>query len=352
MSISLNFSKGSKQREQFINLCKDTISGKITQYGKSVDEGNEIISKTFKELLGTDKLDYKSMRYNPNLGTAFSLIEEVVEIKIQEGFKNNPFFNSVVEFKNVKIGDRPEFYIKHNESIMLHKVSAGNWDTVRRKLNAGQRFLIPTDYYTAKVYTEFEQMISGRVSFTDLIDSVYEGLKEKIAEQIALVFMDSFTSLPEKFKHAGTFDLKEFRKLIAKVKALNPNSTIKLCGTATALGNIPDTLGKTASFLFSDDMKKEINNKGILSVWEGHQLVEIPQVFVQDGDFEFGVRDDIIYIMAGDEKPVKFVTEGDLIIFDSQNPMARQDMTMEFQPQIKMGVGVLLNKYFASYRIK
>ncbi len=348
----INFSNGSKEREQFINICKDTINGDVTKYGKTIEEGNETIAKTFKDLLGTDKLDYKAMRYNPNLATAFSLIEEVVELKIREGFRNNPFFTNFVEFKNLKFGDRPEFYVESQNAVLFNKVSAGNWDVSRHKFNKGQRFLIPTDWYTSKVYTEFEQMVSGRISFTDLIKDVYEGLKEKIAEVIAVTFMDSFTSLPEKFRHAGNFDLKELRKLINLVKASNPNSTIKLCGTATALGNIPDTLGKTASFLFSEDMKNEINNTGIMRVWEGHQLIEIPQTFIQDGDFTFGVRDDVIYIMTGDEKPIKLVIEGDIVVMESNDPSSRQDMTFEFQPNIKFGVGVVLNKYFGSYRIK
>ena len=248
--------------------------------------------------------------------------------------------------------DRPEFYVEHTEAISLSKVSAGNLDVERRKLNKGTRFTIPVDDYSAKIYTEFEQMVSGRVSFVDFINKVYEGLKETIANAIAVLFMDTFRHLPTKFVHTGNFDLKEFRKVIKMVKTANPNATIKLCGTSTALGNIPDTLGKTASFLFSEDMKNELNNKGIMRVWEGNQLIEIPQTFIQDGDFEFGVRDDVIYIMAGDEKPIKVVREGETVIIDSQDPTVRKDMTIEYQVLIRMGFGIILNKYFGAFKIK
>ena len=107
------YSKGTKERENFINLCKDTITGKVTKYGRTVEEANEKIAQVFKELLGTDKLDYKAMRHNPNLGTAFSLIEEVVDLKVEEGFRNNPFFTNFVEFKDMNYGETNLFTLSN-----------------------------------------------------------------------------------------------------------------------------------------------------------------------------------------------------------------------------------------------
>lgn len=348
----IRYEKGSKERGELIKLCVDTIKGVSNQFDQRLNPtvANDLIRKAFVEILGTDKFDYKSMRRNENLITAFEIIEQVVDIKIEDGFRNNPFFKGFVEFKNTAWGDRSEFYVENPHSILISEVSGGNWNLNRQRLNAGDTFIVPTKWYGAKVFEEFERMLAGRVDFIDLIRKVEESIQEKMGENIANQFMGSFEVIPTEFKHTGNLDVQELLKLIRKVSTANPKSTPIIAGTRTALDLLPDAMGQSASFLFSDSMKDDINKTGILQTWRGYKLLEIPQFFKQ-GTFDNAISDDIIYILTGDEKPIKVLKEGESLINQNTDGIENNDMTVEYTFLTKFGVSVILNKYYGAYKI-
>ncbi|MFR4986948.1 MAG: hypothetical protein ACLUCH_06090 [Lachnospirales bacterium] len=348
----LKFTKGSKERERLIRLCCDTIKGVAHHYDNRLNPtvANDKIRQAFVEIIGTDKLDYKAMRRNNNLITAFEIIEEVIDIKIEEGFRSNPFFKEFAEFNNTAWGDRPEFYVKNPHSIVISEVSGGHWNLNRQRLNAGDSFLVPTKWYGAKVFEEFERMLSGRIDFVELIRKIEESVQEQMAETMATQFMGSFNIIPTEFKHTGNLDVEELLKLIRKVQTANPKATPIIAGTRTALDLLPDMYGQANSFLFSDAMKEEINKTGILQTWRGYKVLEIPQFFRQ-GTFDNAVADDMLYILTGGEKPIKVLKEGESLIRQNQDGLDNQDMTVEYTFLTKYGVSIILNKYYGAYKI-
>lgn len=349
----LKYTKGSKERENLIKLCKETVKGVIHYFDKRLNSvtANDLIRKAFVDILGTDKLDYKSMRRNDNLITAFEIIEEVVDLRIEDGFKNNPFFKGFVEFNNTDWGDRPEFYVKNNHSIVVSKVSGGNWNINRQRLNAGDSFLVQTEWYSAKVYEEFERMLAGRIDFVELINKLKEAIEEKMSETIATEFMRSFESIPPEFKQTGTLDVAKLLELAGKVATKNPRSGKPIiAGTRSALDRLPDLYGQANSFLFSDSMKDEINNTGILQTWRGYKVLEIPQFFKQ-GTFDYAVANDVLYILTGGEKPIRVLKEGQSLIKQHSDGLENQDMTVEYSFLTKYGVSIILNKYYGAYKI-
>lgn len=348
----LKYSKGSKERKELVKLCIDTIKGVAVHYDTRLNStvANDLIRKAFVEILGTDKFDYKSMRRNDNLITAFEIIEEVVDIKIEEGFRNNPFFKGFVEFKNTAWGDRTEFYVENPHSIIISETSGGHWNLNRQRLNMGDTFTVQTKWFGAKVFEEFERMLAGRVDFIDLIKKVEESIQEKMGETIANQFMGSFDVIPTEFKHTGNLDVQELLKLIRKVGTAYPKSVPIIAGTRTALDLLPDAMGQANSFLFSDSMKDDINKTGILQTWRGYKLLEIPQFFKQ-GTFDNAISDDMIYILTGDEKPIKVLKEGESVIKQNTDGTDNDDMTVEYTFMTKFGVSVILNKYYGAYKI-
>lgn len=59
------------------------------------------------------------------------------------------------------------------------------------------------------------------------------------------------------------------------------------------------------------------------------------------GSTDFVFSDDIITVVAGDDKPVKFVYEGDPIIIMG-DPMNKADLTHEYMFGEKYGLGIVL----------
>ena len=349
----LTYAKGTREREDLIKLCSSVIRGNVHDYDKRVNQtlGCDIIGKTFREIIGNDKLDYRAMRRNNNLVLVFEIIEEVIDIKIEDGFANNPFFKAFVEYKSTKWGDRPEFYVKNPNSIVISEVSGGHWNLNRQRLNAGESFWIPTKWYSAKIYEEFERMLTGRINFVELVSKIYQSVMEKIGETIAIEFMGSFDVIPPEFKQTGTLDISKLLELTRNVATANKSvgRTI-IAGTRVALDRIPELMGQSSSFLISNEMKESINNLGLLQTFRGHKILEIPQFFKQ-GTFETAVADDTLFILTGDEKPIKVVKEGESIIRETNNGLENQDMTLEYTFQTKVGVSTILNNYYGAYTI-
>lgn len=349
----LTYTKGTKEREELIRLCKETVKGVVHHFDKRLNTitANELIRTAFVEILGTDKLDYKAMRRNGNLATAFEIIEEVVDIKIEDGFRNNPFFKNFVEFKNTSWGDRPEFYVKNPHSIVISEVSGGHWNLNRQRLNAGESFLVTTKWYGAKVFEEFERMLSGRISFIELIDKIKISVEEQMSETLAKEFMGSFEIIPAEFKQTGTLDVQKLLELANKVATANPRAGKPIiAGTRTALDKLPELYANGNSFLMSNNMKDDINNTGLLQTWRGYKVLEIPQCFKQ-GTFENAIDDNMLYILTGDETPIKVLKEGESLIKQNSDGVDNQDMTVEYTFLTKYGVSIILNKYYGAYKI-
>lgn len=59
------------------------------------------------------------------------------------------------------------------------------------------------------------------------------------------------------------------------------------------------------------------------------------------GTTQFVMPDDIITVIASDDKPLKFVYEGDPLVIMG-NPMDNADLTQEYFYSAKWGTGVVL----------
>lgn len=348
----LIFSKNTNERNQFVRFCYDTVRGVVHNYHKEINNAlaNEKIRQMFIQYLGTDKLDYKKLRDPSKMNRVFEIIEEVIDLRVEDGFVTNPFFKQFVEFKSTKSGDRPEFYVPNSQSIIISKISGGHWNLNRQRLNAGASFIIQTEWYGAKIYEEFERMLSGRVDFVEMINALHDSVQERIGETIAKEFMGSFDVIPSQFKHTGNFDVQEFLKIIRMVQSANSKNTPIIAGTRSALDVLPDAYAQNNSFLISENMKDAINKNGILPTWRGYKILEIPQFFEQ-GTFKNAVDDNMLYVLTGDDKPIKFLKEGETIINNRNNPTDNNDMTIEYMLQLKFGVDFILNKYYGVYKV-
>lgn len=77
----------------------------------------------------------------------------------------------------------------------------------------------------------------------------------------------------------------------------------------------------------SDGAKEEYHNMGYAGTFFGTPVVAIPQRH-QVGNTNFVFQDDVLTIVAGDDKPIKFVYEGDPIVLMGE-PTANADFTQE-----------------------
>ena len=78
-------------------------------------------------------------------------------------------------------------------------------------------------------------------------------------------------------------------------------------------------------------------------------MVAMKQVHTT-GTYDFALTDNDIYVLAGNSKPIKYVTEGDSLIIPG-NPLSNQMLQQEFVYGDRYGVGVAINEMFGVYRM-
>lgn len=78
-------------------------------------------------------------------------------------------------------------------------------------------------------------------------------------------------------------------------------------------------------------------------------MVAVRQVH-KAGTDTFLLDDNKIYVVASDEKPVKFVNEGDALIIQN-DPTQNADLTQEYLCIQQWGVGVMFDSVIGIYTI-
>ena len=74
----------------------------------------------------------------------------------------------------------------------------------------------------------------------------------------------------------------------------------------------------------------------------------IPQV-LKPNTLELALNDDVIFIMGGDVKPIKFEFIGDTRTQEVRDGRINNDMSMELQVQTCFGIGMMLPEVFGKF---
>ena len=128
--------------EGFKNLMFDVVNGKEifdeeSDRKISKAEANEKIRKVVFEVLGIDensnKKDRKRAMKRHSL-ELFEVIEEVIDIQLASGFRENEFFNQFVDMRNIAEGDSQEFWTDDKTILAVSKVSGGHHDLSMQRL--------------------------------------------------------------------------------------------------------------------------------------------------------------------------------------------------------------------------
>ena len=114
-----------------------------------------------------------------------------------------------------------------------------------------------------------------------------------------------------------------------------------IMGTRTALSKV---IALQNGQYISDAMKDEHYRTGTLGMWEGKELVEIPQVFEKNKVGTYKLSNTMIWFMpVSEEKFLKLVNEGDTQLRTIADKDENMDYTYESEMMTKLGVGVMLN---------
>lgn len=121
--------------EGFRNLSFDLAHGYeiFDEDGNKVskEDANNRVRKYVFEVLGINEKSTKRDRKRAfkKYGTElFEVIEEVVDIKVEKGFRDSEFFNQFVEERNLKRGDSQEFWTDEEVILSVSRIAGDHHD--------------------------------------------------------------------------------------------------------------------------------------------------------------------------------------------------------------------------------
>lgn len=320
--------------KDIVKLAVDAYHGKVQQY--SVDQSQEVLRQALIEANGgSTVLDYRKIRDGQCPGL-FSLIETILSRTVVEGLQGDEFFNALVDFRNVAEGDKNLFEVEDSNLFVVAEAADGTQGIRRQRLSGVSQTSIPTSLKVVKIYEELNRVLAGRVDFNDMINKVSESFRNNLLNEIQLLWNGaSATDFGGAvyFPAAGTYDEDALLEVISHVEAAANGKTATIFGTKKAVRNL-------APSVQGSDSKSDLYNLGYYGKFYGSPVVVTPQRH-KIGSTEFTLPDDVLTIVAGEDKPIKCVYEGSPIILMG-NPMDKGDLTQEYLYGEKYGMGIIL----------
>ncbi len=326
--------------KELVKLSREIYKNKFQHDKFSANDANEVLRQAFIDLNGgSTKLDYKAMRRNG--AQMFEILEEILQNTVLEGLPEDNFFKQFVEYKNLALGDQNSFYVPDKTMLVISEIADGTQSLRRQRLDVGTNVSIPVSWKGIKIYEHLSRLLSGRVDFNEMLEALEEAFRLKINEDIYTAFTSAFTSLPTGFTSSGSFDEDTLLDLIEHIEAATGKSAI-ISGTRKALR-------KVTTAIISDSAKEEMYKMGFYGSFNGTPMVRIKQVHTV-GTYTFKLSENDLYITTGDEKPVKFITEGEMRIING-DALSNQDLTQEYFSATQYGTGIVITDLFGKYQL-
>lgn len=295
-----------------VRLAVDAYHGVTTKY--SVSESMDTLRQALIEANGgSTVLDYKAIRDGKCNGL-FTIVETILARTVVEGLQGDEYFNALVDFRNVALGDKNEFVVEDSNLFVVSDAADGTQGIRRQRLGGQSTTSIPTTFKVVKIYEELNRVLSGQVDFNKFIQLVAESFRKKLLDDIyglwnAATAADFGGAVY--FPAAGNYDEDALLDVIAHVEAAAGGKPATIIGTKKAIRNL-------APAIESNESKSDLYNMGYYGKFYGTPVVSTPQRH-KVGSTDFVFDDNVLTIIAGDDKPIKCVYEGQSTVLLGQN---------------------------------
>lgn len=322
------------EMKDIVKLAVDTYKGNVEKY--SVAQSNDVLRQALVEANnGSTVLNYKDIRDGKCNGL-FSLIEEILSRTVVEGLQGDEYFNALVDFRNVAEGDQNLFLVEDSNLFVVTEAADGTQGIRRQRLGGVTETSIPTSLKVVRIYEELNRVLSGRVDFNEFINKVAESFRQKLLNDIYTLWSGATAAEMggvAYFPTAGTYSEDDLLDVISHVEAAAGGKQATIIGTKKALRVLKESIQ-------SDGAKEELHGMGYYGKFFGTPCVAVPQRH-KVGTTQFVMDDDVLTIIAGDDKPIKVVYEGNPIVLMG-DPMTNADFTQEYLYGEKYGMGIVL----------
>ena len=316
-----------------VKLAIDSYNGVPTGY--SVDQSNDTLHKALVAA-NNDKeyLDIRDIR-DGKCNNLFAIIEETVTKTVIDGLQGNEFFMNMVEYKNLKKGDKNEFFTPDDSLFYVGEIASGTQGLRRQRLNGGTKTSVSTKTFGVKIYEELDRVLAGRVNLNEMINTVGRSLTKQQYDDIFKTWTAMVTPTTTGTTYipkTGSFDEAKLLELCEHVEINNADTPV-IMGTREALRKIT-----TATV--SDSAKESMYNIGYYGNFNGIPMVRIKQIHKTNTN-EFLLPSNQVYVIGASTKPIKYVNEGQSLIIQSTVDK-NADLTQDYLITNTAGVSVIL----------
>jgi len=328
-------------KKEFLKVAIDAINGKVEGY--SLEQTNQALKSALIEMNGgSNKINIKTF-YRGN--ALFDIVQELIPVMIETGLRaDNPLFN-LIDYRNIALGDVNEFLLEGVNELVVSNVAKGIQGIRRQRLMGREVLRIETELRMIKVFEGLNRLLSGRIIFSDLVDAVAKAYNKQILNDAhaAIESIGATTiGMNANFVKFGIFDEEEFIQLIERVESITGKSAT-IVGTRTALRRLD-----IDPAIMSEKAKMDLHTAGFVGMFNGTPCVRLRQSVNKDGSFI--LNDNRILILASDDKPIKFVNEGEGLLIDHV-ATENADLTQEYVFAQAYGIGVVCATPLGIYNI-
>lgn len=329
------------ERNDIISVALDCIKGKVAG-NYSVSEVKESLRQALVDLNGgSTKINIKNFHRGNEL---FSVIEELIPAMIEAGLdQSNPIFN-LVEYRNIAAGDVNEFATEGEAVFTVADTAAGIKGVRRQRIAGGETVKVKTTMKMVRVYENLGRLLAGRISFDKFVEGVADAFNKQImADAVKAIegIAANTVGLSAAYVQNGSFSEATLLSIIDHVEAAT-GKTARIYGTRTALR-------KVTTATVSDEAKSDLYNLGFYGKFNGTEMIALKQAH-KPGTENFALNDSKLYIIAGDDQPIKMVNEGEGILI-SKDATDNNDLTQEYIYGQMYGTGVICANKLGVYTI-
>jgi len=320
--------------KELVKLAVDGYKGNVEKF--SVKKSQDALREALIEANGgKTQLNYKALRHGQ--GTeVFAIIEELIPVMISEGLVGDEYFMNLVDYRNTAEGDQNLFLVEDNNLFTVARTADGTQAIRRQRLGGVSETKINTELHTVRIYEELNRILAGRVDFNTFVNKVAESFRRQMLDEIYALWSNATATQmggTTYFPAAGSYNEGALLNLIEHVEAAAGGKQATIIGTKAGLRYLQESI-------MSDGAKDELHNMGYYGKFFGTPCVAVPQRH-KVGSTGFVMNDKVLTILAGDQKPIKVVREGEGIVHMG-DPFDNMDLTQEYLYGEKYGMGILL----------
>lgn len=267
----------------------------------------------------------------------FGLIEETIEELLPEAITD--IVGGFAEVRTFARDAEVVFEIKNVGKARLKRgiVAGARGGIYKARRLDNKSFQVPVKVETVGNLVTLEDILLGRHTLGDLFAIIQDGFVERIYLHCIEALRTAKTLAPAaNIKSGNGFDGKALDELIRIAGAYG---TPIIMGFRSAIAKINNGISwsKTSEDITKIDLD-EIRTRGIVTVYHGVPVVELPNYLVDETNAEFVFKEGDIFVLPTDAKPIKVAMKGDLHIEENKHPSG----SMEQQAHRLVGVGLYL----------